>query len=82
MGTLTLALVCVVIALLLSIVLVFMELKRRKDTKLNRMWARLSGLDPDDMDKRWLQEWCELYRNYLPPRPGLLQRLWKLLGVE
>ena len=82
MGTLTLTLVCVVIALLLSIVLVFMELKRRKDTKLNRMWARLSGLDPDDMEKWWLQEWCELYRNYLPPRPGLLQRLWKLLGVE
>ena len=77
MGTVTLALVCVVIALLLSVALVFMELKRKKDTKLNRMWARLNGVDPDDTEK-----WCvELSRNYLP-RPGLLQRLWRLLGVE
>ena len=81
MGTVTLALVCVVIALLLSVALVFMELKRKKDTKLNRMWARLNGVDPDDTDKRWLQDWCGLHRNYLP-RPGLLQRLWRLLGVE
>jgi hypothetical protein len=82
MGALTLALVCAVIALLLSVVLVFMELRQKEDTKCKRMWARLNGLDPDDMEKQWLQEWCELYRNYLPPRPGLLQRLWRLLGIE
>lgn len=82
MGTVTLALVCVVIALLLSVALVFMELKRRKDTKLDKMWARLNGVDPDDSNRWWLQNWCvELSRNYLP-RPGLLQRLWRLLGVE
>ena len=78
MGTVTLALVCVVIALLLSVALVFMELKRKKDAKFNRMLARLNGVDPDDTEKWWLQE---LSRNYLP-RPGLLQRLWRLLGVE
>ena len=81
MGTVTLALVCVVIALLLSVALVFMELKRKKDTRLNRVWARLNGVDPEDTDN-WLQEWYGgLHRNYLP-RPGLLQRLWRLLGVE
>ena len=81
MGTVTLALVCVVIALLLSVALVFMELKRRKNIKGDRMWAKLNGVDPDDPEKWWLQNWCVLHRNYLP-RPGLLQRLWRLLGVE
>ena len=78
MGTVTLALVCVVIALLLSVALVFMELKRKKDTKLNRMWARLNGVDPDDTEK-WWKGWLQ---NWSIERPGLLQRLWRLLGVE
>ena len=81
MGEVTLALVCVVIALLLSVALVFMELKRKKDNKVNRMWARLNGVDPDDTEKWWLQEWRIEHHSYLP-RPGLLQRLWRLLGVK
>lgn len=84
MGTVTLAIICAVVALALSVALVFMELKRRKKSDTSeRMWARLNGLDPDDSEnQQWFQEWrMNLHINHLP-RPGLLQRLWRLLGVE
>jgi hypothetical protein len=78
MGTVVLALVCVVLALALSAVLVSMELKRRKNGKLDRMWARLNGIDPDDEDS---QQWLQDYRMKLhsSPRPGIFSRIRELL---
>lgn len=84
MGTVALAIICAVVALALSVALVFMELnRRRKSDTSERMWARLNGLDPDDSEnQQWFQEWrMNLRINHLP-RPGPLQRLLRLLGVE
>jgi hypothetical protein len=82
MGTVTLAIICVVVALALSVALVFMELKRRKGDTSERMWARLNGLDPDDSEnQQWFQEWRMNLRINHFPQPRLLQRLWMLLGV-
>lgn len=75
MGTVALALVCVVLALVLSAVLVFMELKRTRDARDDRLWARLNGLDPDYKDTQWVVERNE-------PRHSVFQRLWEFLGVE
>ena len=75
MGTVALALVCVVLALALSAVLVFMELERRKNGNVDRMWARLNGIDPDDEDS---QQWLQDYRGN-SPRPGILSRIRELL---
>ena len=81
MGTVVLALVCVVLALALSAVLVFMELERRKNGKLDSMWARLNGIDPEDEDS---QQWFKDYRMKLhsSPRPGILSRIGELLWGE
>ena len=78
MGTVALALACVVLALALSVALVFMELERRKNGKLDRMWARLNGVDPDDGDS---QQWLQDYRGS-SPRPGLLSRLREVLWAD
>jgi hypothetical protein len=75
MGTVVLALVCVVLALALSAVLVSMELKRVRDTRNDRLWARLNGLDPDDEDS---QQWLQV-KLHSSPHPGILSRIRELL---
>ena len=75
MGTVVLALVCVVLALVLSAVLVLMELERKKNGKLDNMWARLNGIDPEDEDS---QQWFHDYRGS-SPQPGILSRIEELL---
>ena len=78
MGTVALALVCVVLALALSVALVFMELERRKNGKIDRMWARLNGIDPDDRDR---QQWLQVKR-HSSLRPGILSRLREVLWAD
>lgn len=78
MGTVVPALVCVVLALALSAVLVFMELKRARDTRNGRLWATLNGLDPEDEDS---QQWLQV-KLHSSPRPGILSRIRELLWGE
>ena len=75
MGTVVLALVCVVLALVLSAVLVFMELKRARDARDDRLWARLNGIDPEDEDN---QQWFQV-KLHNSPQPGILSRIGELL---
>ena len=78
MGTVGLAIMFVVLALVLSAVLVFLELKKKRDIKDHWMWARLNGLDPDDEDnQQWYQDyWGKLHSHQ---HPGLLSRLKDLV---